>query len=116
MNNCGACHGASVATSRVHWWGMSRRLPAIGTDRGRVDSYTYDLAVKSSNAVCGLWRELRRAQSQTALPTFRKTFGYANMPLDGLWLRAPYLHNGSVPTVRDLLEPPTSPCKVLSWQ
>ena len=28
---------------------------------------------------------------------FRKTEGYANMPLDGLWLRAPYLHNGSVP-------------------
>jgi len=36
---------------------------------------------------------------------FRKTFGYANMPLDGLWLRAPYLHNGSVPSLRDLLEP-----------
>jgi hypothetical protein len=27
------------------------------------------------------------------------------MPLDGLWLR-PHLHNGSVPTLRDLLEPP----------
>ena len=27
------------------------------------------------------------------------------MPLDGLWLRAPYRHNGSVPTLRDLLEP-----------
>jgi len=27
------------------------------------------------------------------------------MPLDGLWLRAPYLHNGSVPTLQDLLEP-----------
>jgi mono/diheme cytochrome c family protein len=25
--------------------------------------------------------------------------------LDGIWLRAPYLHNGSVPTLRDLLEP-----------
>ncbi len=36
---------------------------------------------------------------------FRKTFGYANSPLDGIWLRAPYLHNGSVPTLRDLLEP-----------
>ena len=36
---------------------------------------------------------------------FRKTDGYANLPLDGLWLRAPYLHNGSVPTVRDLLNP-----------
>ena len=28
------------------------------------------------------------------------------MPLDGLWLRGPYLHNGSVPTLRDLLAPP----------
>jgi hypothetical protein len=28
------------------------------------------------------------------------------MPLDGLWLRAPYLHNGSVSTMRDLLNPP----------
>ncbi len=37
---------------------------------------------------------------------FRKTNGYANMPLDGIWLRAPYLHNGSVPTLRDLLAPP----------
>ncbi len=27
------------------------------------------------------------------------------MPLDGIWLRAPYLHNGSVPTMHDLLEP-----------
>jgi hypothetical protein len=36
---------------------------------------------------------------------YRKTYGYANMPLDGVWLRAPYLHNGSVPTLRDLLEP-----------
>ena len=26
-------------------------------------------------------------------------------PLDGIWLRAPYLHNGSVPSLRDLLEP-----------
>ena len=25
------------------------------------------------------------------------------MPLDGIWLRAPYLHNGSVPTLRALL-------------
>jgi hypothetical protein len=36
---------------------------------------------------------------------FRKTNGYSNMPLDGIWLRAPYLHNGSVPSLRALLEP-----------
>jgi hypothetical protein len=28
------------------------------------------------------------------------------MPLDGLWARAPYLHNGSVPTLGDLLIKP----------
>ena len=40
---------------------------------------------------------------------FRKTNGYANMPLDGIWLRAPYLHNGSVPTLRALLFPDERP-------
>ena len=40
---------------------------------------------------------------------FRKTEGYANMPLDGLWLRAPYLHNGSVPDLRALLFPEERP-------
>ena len=36
---------------------------------------------------------------------YRKTNGYANTPLDGIWARAPYLHNGSVPTLWDLLQP-----------
>jgi hypothetical protein len=31
--------------------------------------------------------------------------GYVAQYLDGIWLRAPYLHNGSVPTLRDLLKP-----------
>src|SRR4029450_9868187 len=44
---------------------------------------------------------------------FRKTNGYANQPLDGIWARAPYLHNGSVPTLRDLLEPPEQRRQVL---
>ena len=40
------------------------------------------------------------------MATNRKTNGYANQPLDGIWLRGPYLHNGSVPTLRDLLDAP----------
>jgi len=40
---------------------------------------------------------------------FTKTDGYANMPLDNVWLRAPYLHNGSVPTLRALLFPDQRP-------
>ena len=71
-------------------------LAEIGTDRRRLDSYTYTLAVNQATLYAGYpWRFTR----------FRKTHGYANMPLDGIWLRAPYLHNGSVPSLRDLLEP-----------
>ena len=66
----------------------STAIADIGTDRRRLDSYTYDLAVNQATLYAGYpWR----------FRHFRKTFGYANMPLDGLWLRAPYLHNGSVP-------------------
>lgn len=32
------------------------------------------------------------------------THGYVAPPLDGIWATAPYLHNGSVPTLADLLE------------
>ena len=32
--------------------------------------------------------------------------GYVAGPLDGIWMRGPYLHNGSVPSVGDLLKPP----------
>src|SRR5262249_30900204 len=35
---------------------------------------------------------------------FSKHNGYVAVPLDGIWIRAPYLHNGSVPTMEDLLE------------
>lgn len=38
--------------------------------------------------------------------SYSKTYGYANTPLDGIWARAPYLHNGAVPTLWDLLQLP----------
>ena len=37
--------------------------------------------------------------------TTRSTNGYLNVWTDGIWARAPYLHNGSVPTLWDLLQP-----------
>lgn len=33
--------------------------------------------------------------------------GYTSRPLAGIWATAPYLHNGSVPTILDLLKPPS---------
>jgi hypothetical protein len=40
------------------------------------------------------------------LSHFSRTDGYLNLLLDGVWLRAPYLHNGAVPSLRDLLTRP----------
>jgi hypothetical protein len=35
--------------------------------------------------------------------------GYVAPPLDGIWASAPYLHNGSVPTLWHLLRPQQRP-------
>lgn len=35
--------------------------------------------------------------------------GYVAPPLDGIWMTAPYLHNGSVPDLRTLLDSPSRP-------
>ncbi len=39
--------------------------------------------------------------------------GYQAPPLDGIWATAPYLHNGSVPTLYQLLKSSERPAKFL---
>ncbi len=41
------------------------------------------------------------------------TDGYVAPPLDGIWITAPYLHNGSVPDLMTLLDSPKRPA---SWR
>ncbi|MGE5302067.1 MAG: cytochrome c [Alphaproteobacteria bacterium] len=94
---CADCHGADGKDFHGKYVGKVTPIAEIGTDRHRLDSYTYTVAVNQSMIFAGYGDE--------RFSHFRKTFGYANSPLDGVWLRAPYLHNGSVPTLRDLLEP-----------
>lgn len=77
--------------------GQVEDIDAIATDRHRLDAYTYVFAANQY----ALYPD-----SPYRFTHFRKTRGYANQPLDGIWLRAPYLHNGSVPTLRALLDPP----------
>jgi hypothetical protein len=69
----------------------------IGTDRHRLDSYTAEFVTNQYTLF---------PDSPYRFTHFRKTEGYANHPLDGIWLRGPFLHNGSVPTLRALLDPP----------
>jgi hypothetical protein len=93
---CADCHGSGPRDFSGKYVGKVTPIEDIGTDRHRLDSYTYELAVNQSTLYAGYPYRFTH---------FHKTFGYANMPLDGLWLRAPYLHNGSVPNLRQLLEP-----------
>jgi hypothetical protein len=94
---CAKCHGTNGRDFTGELVGKVTPIDQIKTDRARLDSYSFSLCVNQNLLYAGYPEE--RFQH------FRKTNGYANAPLDGLWLRAPYLHNGSVPTLRDLLEP-----------
>ena len=91
---CAACHapGAGRASAR------SSRWPRSATDRHRLDMWTKDRGD-------GLQR-VRPGARLGVLVSFRTTEGYVAVSLDGLWLRGPYLHNGSVPSLADLLEAP----------
>ena len=42
---------------------------------------------------------------------WRATGQYLARPLNGIWWTGPYLHNGSVPTLYDLLHPDQRPAK-----
>jgi mono/diheme cytochrome c family protein len=101
--HCAGCHGMKTAsgqydydTARYPHLGQVVDLKQIGTDPDRWESYTQNFSAAQNTLYAGYpWR----------FKHFRKTGGYANQPLDGIWARSPYLHNGSVPTLRDLLEP-----------
>jgi hypothetical protein len=105
--HCQSCHadnrfrdGVIAPGTRV---GRVVPIDAIGTDPHRLDSYTDEFAANQY----ALYPD-----SPYRFTRFRKTEGYANHPLDGIWLRGPFLHNGSVPTLRALLDPPDMRPKV----
>jgi mono/diheme cytochrome c family protein len=97
---CAYCHGRNGQDFSGAYVGKVTPIEYIKTDRYRLDSFTYELAVNLGTPYAG---EVYRFKH------FRKTYGYANLPLDGLWLRGPYLHNGSVPTLSALLTPAARP-------
>jgi hypothetical protein len=91
QTECASCHGPGGART-----GTVIPLAEIGTDRHRLDMWTpASAAAYNAYGTGHAWQ----------FSHFRTGGGYVAVPLEGLWLRAPYLHNGSVPTLTDLLEP-----------
>lgn len=98
---CARCHASELT-------GRPLPIAEVGTDRGRLDSWNKGAAIKANQVVKEMGLE-RRGLVEEDLQ------GYVVPFLDGIWLKAPYLHNGSVPTLRDLLEPATQRPKVF-WR
>jgi mono/diheme cytochrome c family protein len=90
--SCAACHASERTGTRIP-------LAEVGTDRGRLDTWSKEAAIAANKVVGDMGIE-RKGLVEEPLT------GYIAAFLDGIWLRAPYLHNGSVPTLRDLLRAP----------
>ena len=88
---CAGCHGSAKTGTRLP-------LAQVNTDRGRLDSWSREAAIAANKTVRDMGIE-RKGLVEAKLEGYNAVF------LDGLWLRAPYLHNGSVPSLRDLLKP-----------
>ena len=91
-STCATCHAFGGERT-----GTVIPIDEIGTDRHRLDMWTQAAVDAYSDFSDGYSYDFQELQ---------KTDGYVSVALDGLWLRAPYLHNGSVPYLPDLLETP----------
>ncbi|MGK7958791.1 MAG: cytochrome c [Crocosphaera sp.] len=97
-NNCASCHAFDGDRT-----GTVIPVEEVGTDGHRIEMWT-QAAVDEYLAVGdGQEWDFTHVQKQN---------GYVSVALDGIWLRSPYLHNGSVPYLKDLLEVPEKRTKV----
>ena len=100
---CSKCHGTygenGTYPNRII------KIDEIGTDRKRFDGITPDYARYYNRS----WFAEEKNGWLMGGYTSLATVGYQAPPLDGIWATAPYLHNGSVPTVYNVLKSDSRP-------
>jgi mono/diheme cytochrome c family protein len=94
QQHCEKCHGSYGNVESYP--NLLVDLPTIGTDPALADLYAAH--PQYHDWYNGSWFA-KDPDKAKLLPTR----GYVAPPLDGIWATAPYLHNGSVPTLDDLL-------------
>ena len=92
QSECASCHEASD-NDRLH------DPSKIGTDPNR----SKQIDAKQARLYESLYKRLRIPGYTYNGPPFRATGKYWASDLAGVWARSPYLHNGSVRTMRELL-------------
>jgi hypothetical protein len=80
-------------------------IDVIGTDRNRFEGFKPE----SGQFYNQSWFAHEKSGWLSDEFPVMKTVGYQAPPLDGIWATAPYLHNGSVPTVYHLLNSKSRP-------
>ena len=121
LQHCATCHDRQEGGQKGPHGSITYALPEIGTDPLRAQNFAKALeggkpftrelqmiAEKVKNhAIDGM--NLGKHRGLFDLPEqqirWLTTLGYVARPLEGIWATAPYLHNGSVPTLDDLLKP-----------
>ncbi len=98
MNHCKGCHGTYGNNSTYP--NKLIALSTIGTDPALSNFYTDNTpeATYFKDWFNNGWF----GDGQNALEVIAEG-GYIAPPLDGIWATAPYFHNGSVPTIKDVL-------------
>jgi mono/diheme cytochrome c family protein len=96
---CARCHGDNTEDGYPN---LVVAASVVGTDP--------TLASDGTNAVyAGTFLDWFRASFYGEKSQLEPAPGYIAPPLDGIWATAPYLHNGSVPTLAALLDSRTRP-------
>ena len=88
---------------------ITQRLPKIGNSIGEPNQAgrKSDLVAPGVHAQAARLQELKTAFGRSPGPVVFPH--YEARVLYGIWAAAPYLHNGSVPTLEDLLKPASEP-------
>jgi len=103
QETCARCHG----TYGEKWTYPNKIIPIeeIGTDRRRFDGITKKFGEYYNGSWFAQGGTLQTPQGYPAIDSK----GYQAPPLDGIWATAPYLHNGSAPTVYHVLNSKARP-------
>ena len=106
QQHCADCHGTyhAAGTEKETYPDRIVEIAEVGTDRVRFDSLT----AKERGDLNKSWFGHEGADAAT-MRDRESPSGYVAPPLDGIWASAPYLHNGSVPTLWHLLHPAKRP-------